>query len=230
MEKSNRMPLEKLNLKDIARRLDRPFAMIDMALVGDIMVSLYLCQGTLAWHRHLDQDELFWVHQGVILLETERGEVRLRPGEMSVVHKGLAHRSSSPFPSTVLLLRCTVLPERKNGRRVLYGTRESPPQRISLNAAAENLRVPFQPHTVTWIENSAIQVMRGEGEWPLMGPLPHDALLLSLTGTAMIYEVTAHQMVPLTLGPDELTVLYRDTPYQMFTKGETVLVRLTREA
>ncbi len=223
------MPLEKLNLKDVARRLDRPFAMIDIALVGDIMVSLYLCQGTLTWHRHLDQDELFWVHQGVILLETERGEVRLRPGEMSIVHKGLAHRSGSPFPSTVLLLRCAVLPERKNGRRFLYGTRESPPQRISLNAAVENLRVPFRPRTVAHIEDSAIQVMRGEGEWPLMEPSPHDALLLSLSGTAMIYEVGAHRVVPLTLGPDELTVLYKDTPYQMFTKGETVLVRVTRE-
>lgn len=224
------MPLEKLNLKDVARRLDRPFAMVDMALVGDIMVSLYLCQGMLAWHRHLDQDELFWVHQGVILLETERGEVRLRPGEMSVVHKGLAHRSGSPFPSTVLLLRCSVLPERKNGRRFLYGTRESPPQRISLNAAVETLRVPFRPVTVTTLEGSVIQVMRGEGEWPLLEPSPHDVLLLSLAGTAMIYEVGAHRTAPLILGPDELTVLHRDTPYQVFTKGETVLVRLTREA
>jgi len=223
------MPLEKLNLKDVARRLDRPFAMIDMALVGDMMVSLYLCQGMLAWHRHLDQDELFWVHQGVILLETERGEVRLRPGEMSIVHKGLAHRSSSPFPSTVILIRCAVMPERKNGRRFLYGTRESPPQRVSLNAVAESLRVPFQPRTVIHIEDSAVQVMRGEGEWPLMEPHPHDALLLSLAGTAMIYEVGAARGVPLVLGPDELTVLYRDTPYQIFTKGETVLVRLTRE-
>lgn len=224
------MPLEKLNLKSVARQLDRPFAMIDMALVGDIMVSLYLCQGTLAWHRHLDQDELFWVHQGIILLETERGEVRLRSGEISIVHKGLAHRSGSPVPSTALLLRCTVFPERKNGRRFLYGTNESPPQRISLNATVENLRVPFQPRTVIQIEDSAIQVMRGEGEWPLMEPSPHDVLLLSLTGTAMIYEVGAHRAVPLTLGPDELAVLDRDTPYQMFTKGETVLVRLTREA
>jgi len=94
---------------------------------------------------------------------------------------------------------------------------------------AENLRVPFQPRTVIHIEDSAVQVMRGEGEWPLMEPHPHDALLLSLAGTAMIYEVGAARGVPLVLGPDELTVLYRDTPYQIFTKGETVLVRLTRE-
>lgn len=222
------MPLEKLNLKEVAQRLDRPFAMIDMALIGDVMVSLYLCQGMLAWHRHLDQDELFWVHQGVILLETERGEVRLRAGEMSIVHKGLAHRSGSPFPSTVILIRCAVMPERKNGRRFLYGTRESPPQRISLNTLAENLRIPFQPRTVTHIEGSVIQVMRGEGEWPPTESSPHDALLLPLAGTAMIYEVGAQRTIPLTLGPYELTVLYRDTPYQIFTKGETVLVRLTR--
>ncbi|MCS7178564.1 MAG: hypothetical protein RML46_03370 [Anaerolineae bacterium] len=223
------MRLEKLNLRDVARRLDRPFAMIDMALVGDMTVSLYLCQGVLAWHRHLDQDELFWVHQGVILLETERGEVRLRPGEMSIVHKGLAHRSSSAFPSTVILIRCTVFPERKNGRRFLYGTREGPPQRISLTTIAGNLLVPFQPQTVAHIEDAVLQVMRGAGEWPLIEPHAHDALLLSLAGTAIIYEVGASRTAPMTLGPEELTVLYKDTPYQIFTKGEGILVRLTRE-
>jgi len=94
---------------------------------------------------------------------------------------------------------------------------------------AENLRVPFQPRTVTYIEGSAIQVMRGEGEWPLIEPHPYDALLLSLEGTVIIYEVGAPRGVPLVLGPEELTVLYKDTPYQMFTKGDAVLVRLTRE-
>lgn len=223
------MPLEKLSLNDVARRLDRPFAMIDMALIGDVTVSLYLCQGTLAWHRHLDQDELFWVHQGVISLETERGEVRLRQGEMAVVHKGLAHRSSSPFPSTVILIRCTVMPERKNGRRFLYGTRETPPRKVNLNEVLEKMRQPFQPNTVAHIEDSVVQVMRGEGEWPLLEPYPHDVLLLSLGGTVIIYDLSVQHMVPFILGPDELTVLHRDTPYRMFTKGEAVLARVTRE-
>lgn len=223
------MPLEKLNLKDVARRLDRPFAMIDMALVGDVTVSLYLCQGTLAWHRHLDQDELFWVHQGVISLETEKGEVRLRPGEMAIVHKGLAHRSSSPFPSTVILIRCTVMPERKNGRRFLYGTREAPPERISLNAMMENPPEPFQPRTVARIEDSVVQMIRGEGNWPLLEPYPYDALVLSLKGTVIIYETGVQHIVPLVLGPDDLTVLYRDIPYRIFAQGEAVLARVTRE-
>lgn len=223
------MPLEKLNLKEVGQRLDRPFAMIDMALVGDVTVSLYLCQGALAWHRHLDQDELFWVHEGVISLETEQGEVQLRPGEMAVVHKGLAHRSGSPFPSTVILIRCTIMPERKNGRRFLYGTNEAPPQRISLNAAIENLREPFRPHTVAHIEDSVFQVMGGEGDWPILEPYPHDALLLSLKGMAVIYDLSIQHMLPLILGPDELTVLYRNTPYRIFTKGRGTLVRLTRE-
>lgn len=223
------MRLEKISLQDVAQRLDRPFAMIDMALVGDMLVSLYLCHGTLAWHRHLDQDELFWVHRGAILLETERGEVRLRAGELSIVHKGLAHRSSSPFPSTVILIRCGVMPERKNGRRFLYGTTESPPHRVNVSAVAQSLRVPFLPQTVARLEGSVLQVMRGGGEWPLLEPYPHDALLLALEGTVMIYEADAHRTAPLTLGPDELTVLYRDRPYQMFAKGEAVLARLTRE-
>ncbi|RME39970.1 MAG: hypothetical protein D6793_00305 [Thermoflexia bacterium] len=223
------MRLEKISLQDVAQRLDRPFAMIDMALVGDMLVSLYLCHGMLAWHRHLDQDELFWVHRGAILLETERGEVHLRPGELSIVHKGLAHRSSASLPSTVILIRCGVMPERKNGRRFLYGTTESPPHRVSVTAVAQNLRMPFLPQTVARLEGSVLQVIRGAGEWPLLEPYPHDALLMALEGNVMIYEADAHRTSPLTLAPEELTVLYRDRPYRIFAKGEAILVRLARE-
>jgi len=219
------MRLAKLNLGDVAARLDQPFAMIDMATVGDMTVSLYLCQGLLAWHRHLDQDELFWVHRGVILLESERGRVRLRPGELAVVQKGLAHRSSSALRSTVILIRCTVVPNRKNGRFRLYGTGENGPQRVSLLAAARGLASPFQPQTVAWVEDAAVQVVRGEGAWPAPELALHDVLLVALDGSVT---VRTDEGV-INLRPDDLAVIPQGVFYHLSAARKAILAQMVRE-
>jgi len=188
-------------------------------------VSLYLCQGILAWHRHLDQDELFWVHRGAILLESERGRVRLRPGDLAIVRKGLAHRSSSSLRSTVILIRCTALPHRRNGRYRLYGTQEEGPQRVNLVEAARRVSLPFQPRTVARVEGTVVQVGWGEGVWPMPELAIHDTLLVALGGTAVVQT----EEETIALRPDELTVVPRGGLYTLTTARETVLVRVTRE-
>jgi len=48
--------LKKLNVSQIATALDKPFSMMNVAFVGDILVSVYICQGMLEWHKHVDVD------------------------------------------------------------------------------------------------------------------------------------------------------------------------------
>ena len=87
--------LEKINYAQESAQLTEPFTMIDLAQIDDLSLSVYLCQGTMPFHRHLDQDELFMVHTGTISIESDWGNLILRPGELSVVPKGLSHRSAS---------------------------------------------------------------------------------------------------------------------------------------
>jgi mannose-6-phosphate isomerase-like protein (cupin superfamily) len=218
--------LKKLNVSEVATKLDRPFSMTNVAIVGDILVSVYICQGMLEWHQHLDNDELFWVHEGTILLESEWGEVRLRPGELAVVPKGVGHRSSSGLRASVLLLRCGLVPERKNGRRRLYAIAgESRLERLSLHDALQSLAAPLRFQTVTLIEDSAVQVAWGEGTWPVEMPSPHDLLLHVLRGTATVR--TSESM--LHLHPGDFTALPQGTVYQLSTTRDTALVQVTRE-
>jgi homogentisate 1,2-dioxygenase len=46
------------------------------------------------WHRSCDFHELIFCFQGSILWETELGNVELKPGQMLLIPKGIAHRSS----------------------------------------------------------------------------------------------------------------------------------------
>ena len=219
--------LKKLNVSQIAAQLYQPFSMMNVARVGDIVVSVYICQGVLEWHQHMDNDELFWVYEGSILLESEWGEVRLRPGELAVVPKGVEHRSGSGLRASVLLLRCGFVPERKNGRRRLYALAgESRLKRISLHGVVRALPLPFQFQTVARIEDTIVQAAWGEGIWQVEIPAPHDVLIFVLEGTATAR--TSQSM--LHLHPGDFTVVLQGTVYQLSTTRGTALVRVTREA
>ena len=61
--------VQKVNVDEQAARLKKAFTMVDLVSVDELTVSVFLCQGSLAWHRHSDYEELFLVHQGAISLE-----------------------------------------------------------------------------------------------------------------------------------------------------------------
>ena len=217
------MGIRKLNVSQIAAQLDQPFMMANVAIVGDIAVSVYICQGTLAWHRHPHIDELFWVYEGAIVLESELGDQRLRPGELAVVPKGVSHRSTAEARASVLLLRCDVASERKNGRRRLYAVPgEKGLERIGLRALARSLAVPFRFQTAAWIEDSVLQIAWGEGVWPVEALPIHDSLLFVLDGTATVR--TAESMLHLHRG--DFTVVPEGIACQLSTTKGTTVVRL----
>jgi mannose-6-phosphate isomerase-like protein (cupin superfamily) len=218
--------LKKWNVAQAAAELGKPFSMTSITSVGDIVVSIYICQGTLEWHKHLDNDELFWVHEGTILLESEWGEMQLRPGELAVVPKGVGHRSSAGLRASVLLLRCGFAPDRKNGRRRLYALAgESKLKRINLHKTLQALALPFQFQTVARLEDSVVRTAWGAGTWPVQIPASHDALFLVLNGTATVR--TSQSMVHLHAG--DLTVIRRGAIYQLSTTQGAALVQVTRE-
>jgi len=219
------LSLSKLNVGDVAQELTSPFAMANLARVGDVLVSVYICEGMLGWHRHLDHDELFWAFEGSILLETERGKVALRPGELAVVEKGIRHRSGSVQRAVVLLLRCGIIPHRKNGRRRLYATSDdAAPVRVDLNAEVRASEVQFAFRTVALVEDTSVQVAQGEGTWPVEVPAPADLGILLLTGNATVR--TAEGMVHLHQG--DMTAVPVDVVYHLSTTRGTSLVRITR--
>lgn len=218
--------LKKQNVSQVAQELDRPFSMMNIATVGDILVSVYICQGVLEEHKHIDHDELFWVHEGAISVESEWGTARLRPGELVVVPKGVQHRSSSNQRASVLLLRCGFIADRKNGRRRLYGIAgEARLRRVSFHNVIRALALPFRFQTVAQIEDSVVQAAWGGGMWPVEVPAAYDVMLLVLNGTATVR--TPESM--LHLHPGDLVVAPQGAIYQLNTTQGTALVRLTRE-
>lgn len=61
-------------------------------------------KGEFVWHKHEDTDDFFLVLSGRIIIQLRDGAVRLGPGEMFVVPKGVEHRPVAEDEAHILLI------------------------------------------------------------------------------------------------------------------------------
>lgn len=62
-----------------------------VAELDDCYVKVAKVKGTLAWHAHDNEDELFFILKGKLKIEMESGTVELSEGQAFVVLKGVRH-------------------------------------------------------------------------------------------------------------------------------------------
>ncbi len=218
------MPTRKINITEEALKLLEPFAMTNLGYVGDLAVSMYVCQGTLAWHRHLDYDELFLVHNGMIVLESEWGSVTLRPDELAVVPKGVAHRSASMLWSIILLLHVRIFPDRRNGDRRLHALRgEEQLAKINVLDRAKQITRPFVPQDLAQVDDFALRLFVARGSVPWR-KASQEILFLVQQGRLDLF--TRDGLSVLNAG--EMAVLSQGTAYRLVAGERAVVLSLSR--
>jgi mannose-6-phosphate isomerase-like protein (cupin superfamily) len=75
-------------------------------IVGELngqQVKLAKLKGEFVWHKHENEDELFWVIKGLLRIEFRDKEVELYPGEFLIVPRGVEHKPVAPEEVEVLL-------------------------------------------------------------------------------------------------------------------------------
>ena len=72
--------------------------------VDDAYIKVARVQGSLAWHSHEEEDELFLVLKGRLRIEMENGSVEVDEGEMFVVPKGVRHNPVAAEECHLLLV------------------------------------------------------------------------------------------------------------------------------
>ncbi len=96
--------------KEVALALTEHWSPRVIGEVDDVYVKVAVVQGTLAWHSHENEDELFLILKGHLRIEMEDGAVELDEGEMFVVPKGVRHNPVADEECHLLLI------ERKSTR------------------------------------------------------------------------------------------------------------------
>jgi mannose-6-phosphate isomerase-like protein (cupin superfamily) len=75
-----------------------------VAEVDDAYVKVAKIKGSLAWHSHDDEDELFFVLKGSLQIEMEDRTIELGEGDSFVVPKGVRHNPVAAQECHVLLI------------------------------------------------------------------------------------------------------------------------------
>ena len=76
-------------------------------IIGELngqYVKLAKLKGEFVWHRHAAEDELFMVVQGNLTIRLRDGELRLAPGELAIIPRGVEHLPVADEEVHVLLL------------------------------------------------------------------------------------------------------------------------------
>lgn len=93
-----------VSLKEVAAGLQEFWSPRVVGEVDDAYIKVARVQGTLTWHSHADEDELFYVLKGRLLIEMEQETVELREGQMFIVPKGVRHNPIAEEECHVLLI------------------------------------------------------------------------------------------------------------------------------
>lgn len=72
--------------------------------LNDSYVKLVKLKGEFVWHHHDLEDELFLVISGTLVIQTQEGDLTLRPGEFAIIPRGVEHRPVAAEEVHVLLL------------------------------------------------------------------------------------------------------------------------------
>lgn len=96
--------LEKIKVPDIVQNCTDKWFNQSLCKVNTSVFRLGIFEGEFHFHKHDEDDELFFVIEGSIVLETENGNFELNQYEGVCVPKGVLHRPVAKQKAVVLML------------------------------------------------------------------------------------------------------------------------------
>jgi homogentisate 1,2-dioxygenase len=217
------MSLPVVGLNALAEGLTRPFLMMRIAQVDHFALYAYLCEGAVSRHRHLTQDELFYVHSGLLSLDSDWGRVLLSPRELAVIPRGMEHASGSIVRTIVLLFQAQSDPERKNGhgRLTMERRREALPK-WSVAQESDQLPQAYLPVPLAQVDEMSLRLVWCQGETSWHVHPSHDELLLVEDGHLDL----GTELGPVSLDEDELLVIPRNRIHRLVSAQQTMVLSL----
>lgn len=90
--------------KNISSSLQELWSPRVIAEIDDSYIKVAKVHGSLAWHSHDNEDEMFFILKGKLRIEMESHSVELSEGEMYVVPKGVRHNPVAEEECHIMLI------------------------------------------------------------------------------------------------------------------------------
>ena len=77
---------------------------IEIAQINDQVIRMSYIDGEFHWHKHTNQDELFYILKGKLIIQLkDHPDIILSEGQMVTIPRGINHCPKSIEPTYVLL-------------------------------------------------------------------------------------------------------------------------------
>ncbi len=83
--------MKAINIKEKLSKFDKQWHPHRIAKVDNNQVYLAKFEGDFIWHKHDDEDELFYIIKGTLYMKFRDKTVKVEAGELIVVPKGVEH-------------------------------------------------------------------------------------------------------------------------------------------
>ena len=106
MQASDRLNeiMEKVNLSDKFKLFNAYYSPKIVGEINESYVKLAKLKGDFPWHTHNEEDEMFFVVKGCLLLRFREKEVIVNEGEFIIVPKGVAHQPVADEEAHVMFI------------------------------------------------------------------------------------------------------------------------------
>ena len=100
------MPNKKVNLENSFSTVENYFSPKIIGEVNNEFVKIAKIKGEdIPWHNHENEDELFLILEGSLLMEIENeSSFTMNTGDLYIVKKGINHRVSSTNECKIMLI------------------------------------------------------------------------------------------------------------------------------
>lgn len=98
------MKIEKKNLEEKFSRINDYWSPKIAGEINDSYVKLAKIKGEFDWHHHAEEDELFLVVKGTLLMKLKDEEIEINEGEFIIIPKGVEHKPVAEEEVRVLLI------------------------------------------------------------------------------------------------------------------------------
>jgi len=95
--------MHKINLSEKLSRFTDHWSPKIIGELNGQQVKLAKLKGEFVWHAHEEEDELFLVLKGRLVIQLRDGDIVLDPGELAIVPRGVEHRPVADEEVHVLL-------------------------------------------------------------------------------------------------------------------------------
>lgn len=84
--------MDKVNLTEKFSLFNEHWSPKIVVELNDSYVKVAKIKGGFVWHQHENEDELFLIHKGRLLIKFRDGDVMLEEGEMLIIPRGVEHK------------------------------------------------------------------------------------------------------------------------------------------